>query len=295
MIYVLTAHFKTPKWIDIQRRYLDLHVHEPFKVIGSFERITDAYDDRFDRVIRSFGSHEGKLNLLAAEVAAEADPDDILMFLDGDAFPVADPMPAVHKALETTSLLAVRRDEQGDKQPHPCFCAVTVAEWLRLGGDWSPGYAWVDSSGNATTDVGGNLLAALERTGTSWTPLVRSNHRNFHPVWFAVYGDIVYHHGAGFRRPMARVDMESKPAPMQGIRTPVLGRWIARMSERREEAWEESTMRTNEMLGDKWYAALCENPKFYLELADPSQSRDNVRFEPLPAVSRRRYGRAAAL
>jgi len=33
--------------------------------------------------------HPGKLNLLAAEIAAGARPEDIVVFLDGDAFPIA--------------------------------------------------------------------------------------------------------------------------------------------------------------------------------------------------------------
>ena len=37
---------------------------------------------------------------MAAEVGATADPDDLLMFLDGDAFPIADVMPVVHRALD---------------------------------------------------------------------------------------------------------------------------------------------------------------------------------------------------
>jgi hypothetical protein len=57
------------------------------------------------------------------------------------------------------------------------------------------------------TDVGGNLLGALEERGVEWEPILRTNRRNLHPLWFGVYGDLVYHHGGGFRRrPISRVD-----------------------------------------------------------------------------------------
>jgi len=31
--------------------------------------------------------------------------------------------------------------------------------------------------------------------------------RNLHPVLFGVYDDVIYHHGAGFRRTLTRLDM----------------------------------------------------------------------------------------
>ena len=112
--------------------------------------------------------HAGKLNLMAAEIGAVGKPDDIILFLDGDAFPIADPMPAIHQALSESSLLAVRRAENsGDPQPHPCFCAIRVSEWQRLQGDWSPGMLWTNNAGKLVTDVGANLYGALLRTGSA--------------------------------------------------------------------------------------------------------------------------------
>ena len=109
--------------------------------------------------------------------------------------------------------MAVRHDENAiDTQPHPAFCAVRVRDWERLHGDWSPGFCWEAENGRLTTDVGGNLLRALERSGDSWTPLLRSNRVNLHPLWFGIYGDIVYHHGAGFRWAVGRVDLRDIPA-----------------------------------------------------------------------------------
>jgi hypothetical protein len=40
-------------------------------------------------------------------------------------------------------------------------------------------------------------------------PLLRSNTADLHPVWFAVYAEHIYHHGAGFRRRVSRVDVAS--------------------------------------------------------------------------------------
>jgi hypothetical protein len=39
--------------------------------------------------------------------------------------------------------------------------------------------------------------------------VLRTNRRNPHPLFFGVYGDVIYHHGAGFRLPISRVDLAS--------------------------------------------------------------------------------------
>jgi hypothetical protein len=57
--------------------------------------------------------------------------------------------------------------------------------------------------------VGANLMRTLELTKTPWVPLLRTNGAKLHPLLFAVYGDVVYHHGAGFReKALPRVDRE---------------------------------------------------------------------------------------
>jgi hypothetical protein len=200
MLNVATIHFGSPRWIEIQTRYLREHIPVPFKTWASLGRIDPSYGSYFDRVIPQRGRHSDKLNHLAIEIETEAAADDLLMFLDGDAFPIADPMPLIADALSRAPLLAVRRAENnGDKQPHPCFCVTTVGAWRQLRGDWSMGYLWETDDGGRVSDVGGNLLRRLELTQTPWVEVLRSNRRNVDPILFAVYGDVVYHHGAGFR------------------------------------------------------------------------------------------------
>ena len=205
MIHVITVHHKSAQWIDVQLSYLRRHLHEPYRVIGNLEGVEQGHDQKFDRVIPAIGRHSGKLNYMAAETVAQAAGDDILMFIDGDAFPIADPMPIVHSALADAALIAVQRTENsGDPQPHPSFCAIRAEDWIRLRGDWSMGYSWETELGEPVSDSGGNLLATLDRESEKWIPLLRSNRVNPHPLWFGVYGDIIYHHGAGFRIALAR-------------------------------------------------------------------------------------------
>ena len=66
-----------------------------------------------------------------------------------------------------------------------CRCA-TGNDFMEIGRTEVAG--WV-KNGEPVTDVGGNLLRALERTETPWTPLLRSNRVNPHPLWFGIYGE----------------------------------------------------------------------------------------------------------
>ena len=268
MIYVATVHVASARWIDIQLAFLGRNIVEPFKVYANLQNVPDGHAHKFDRVLSVLGEHPGKLNLLAGEIAADARPDDLIIFLDGDAFPIADPLPIVRRGLEVSALVAVRRDENvTDRQPHPSFCAVAVRDWERLHGDWSPGYSWETADGRRTTDVGGNLLRALERTGDRWTPLLRSNRVNLHPLWFGVYGGIVYHHGAGFRWAVGRVDLVNPPRlTTRAKHVPGLGRLLRRRNRARAPRFHARTAAVAERLSNDVYERIERDPEFYRDL-----------------------------
>jgi hypothetical protein len=199
LLYVATVHHKSPRWIDIQASHLRRHVSIQFQTWSSLEGIDASYATRFDRVLEQRGPLAGKLNHLAREISHVADEEDLIMFLDGDAFPIADPMPTVTSGLATAPLVAVRRAEGLEPRPHPCFCVTTVGTWRSLPGDWSSGWAWPQAGGRYESDFGANLLRTLELSQTPWVGLQRTNVTTSHPLLFAIYADCVYHHGAGFR------------------------------------------------------------------------------------------------
>jgi hypothetical protein len=209
MIHILTVHWMDPKWVVPQTDYFSRNVELPYRTWASLEGIDDqGSHERFDEVVDVKGLHADKLNQLAARVVEEASPDDLIVFIDGDAFPVRPIGNWMTELLSTSSLIAVRRDEnRGERQPHPCFCATKVGFWKEIGGDWQEGGTWTSPGGTQVTDVGGNLYVKLEESGVEWTPLLRSNSKELHPLWFAIYAEHVYHHGAGFRRRVSRVDV----------------------------------------------------------------------------------------
>lgn len=270
MIYVATVHYKSDKWIDLQLDYLRRHLREPYRVVSCLEDIAEEQEQKFYKVVPAIGAHAGKLNLLAAEILAEAEPDDLLMFLDGDAFPVADPMPIVRRSLETSVLVAVRRDENGgDPQPHPCFCVIRVRDWRRLGGDWSAGHYWLNDMDWRTTDVGGNLLATLQRESEQWTPLLRSNTTDLFPVSFAVYGSIVYHHGSGFRRADIRSVIMSQPQRAKTMeKVPILGYPVKKLTNHRIKSWKKMQIERNRRISDDLFSRISVDPNFSRALDD---------------------------
>jgi hypothetical protein len=250
MIYIATVHYQSPRWIDIQASYLRRHMSVPYQTWGSIEGIDSSYASRLDRVFEQRGPHAGKLNHLALEICHVAADEDLIMFLDGDAFPVADPMPVISEALESAPLLAVRRAENLDEpQPHPSFCVTTVATWRSLPGDWSVGPVFPAVRGRRVSDVGANLLRTLELSDVPWVPLLRTNGSRLHPLYFGVYGEVVYHHGAGFRDGgLSRVDshLMRTRALEQSAHNPARRLLSALLDRIRGRSWNSTLARNRE-------------------------------------------------
>jgi hypothetical protein len=212
MINVCTVHWLSAEWIEPQVAYLRRHLQVPFRLYGVLNGLEEADAAPFHYAADLEGTHSEKLNALAQIASSESSPDDPLVFLDGDAFPIKDLTAWVPDVLSKFPLIAVQRTEcLGDPQPHPSFCLTTVGFWNEIQGDWRPGHTWINTIGDRVTDVGGNLLLQLEDRGIEWLPLRRTNTNDLHPIWYGIYGHRVYHHGAGFRQRLSRVDISEGP------------------------------------------------------------------------------------
>ena len=290
MIHVATVHWRDDRWIEPQLRYLERHVRQAYRVYADLEGIdAEAQRRRFHHVqdlaaTRSFEnpilSHTEKLNSLAETISLEAAAKDVLVFLDGDAFPIAPVDGFLEDALARHPLAAVRRDENlGDPQPHPSFCATTVGFWNEIGGDWNLGYTWRNNAGKEVTDAGGNLLGILRERRAEWLPLLRTNRRGIHPMWFSVYGDIAYHHGAGFRGGICRRDREEigrvpepPPDPPPGASRRARLAWRVRalkwywLDKRPVVKRESAALRRNRELSNRVYDELMRDESFWLSV-----------------------------
>ena len=282
MFHVLTVHWQDARWIEPQLRALERNLDE-YRVYASINGIDPSYHARFHFAEDLEGTHPNKLNRLAEIASETADDDDLLLFLDGDAFPIAHVGVDVLGAMP---LAAVRRDENmGQSQPHPCFCVTSVGFWRDIGGDWNRGYTWTASDGEELTDVGGNLLGILRERNIEWRPLVRSNRVNLDPLWFGVYDDLVYHHGAGFRPPVSFLQTQAGVASVREAVSaarlpesmPLLGRAERslryRIARRQAARALESTTAEHAQISEEVFSWIREDPEFYRRFIEPDYRR----------------------
>lgn len=212
MIHIATVHWKTDKWIDIQIRYLEKYIKEEFRLYAFLNGI----DQKYNKLFYYFNNediqeHYIKLNFLGEiiKLSSTNKNEDLIFFLDGDAFPIGDIVTFVKEKISSHKLIAIQRIENcGDVQPHPAFCASTVGFWADKNGTWRRGFEWTNHKGTPVSDVGGKLLRILKDNNINWYPMLRSGQLTSHPLWFGIYSNLIYHHGAGFRTPVSRYDKD---------------------------------------------------------------------------------------
>ena len=209
MIHIATVHWQTNAWIEIQVTYLKKHLAQPFRLYGFWNNVESEFEKEFYYVSKeNIESHAIKLNLLADFICQNSDKEDIIVFLDGDAFPISSLDNYLNIKLNEYPLIAILiKIELGDQQPHPSFCATTIGFWKEIKGDWKMGNLWKDNRKERVTDVGGNLLFILRQNNIEWFPMLRTRSLSTHPVFYGVYDRVVYHHGAGFRKGNERSDL----------------------------------------------------------------------------------------
>jgi hypothetical protein len=263
MIHIATVHWNTAEWIAPQLKFLGQHLQSEFRVYAWLNNIPDAPRDLFHfSCVEPVRSHAMKLNILADVIqSSAASPDDILIFLDGDAFPIADLEAMVREKVAAHKLVAVQRlENNGDSQPHPCFCATTVGFWNSIQGDWNDGYEWKNSDGETVTDVGGNMLKKLLDRGIDWAPLLRSNKVNLHPLYFGIYGGVIYHHGAGFRKSMCRLD---RTQIVLSSRDKILSKIVPFYRKMARMRATRKIVAKNHAISEEVIARILKDPQFY--------------------------------
>jgi hypothetical protein len=128
------------------------------------------------------------------------DDFDCVITLDTDAFPVRDGwIDELRRNLKTTSLTGIWRDEMAARLApfvHPSCLGIDRERLLRMDHPFSF---------TGVQDVGQRITNEVLDAGERIMPLVRTNARNAHFLMGGIYGDLVYHHGAGSRRPVFRL------------------------------------------------------------------------------------------
>ena len=273
MLHVCTVHWHDERWLAPQLQYLRQHLPADHRIYASLNGIDARWEREFAYAEDMPGPHHVKLNALADIARRDSQPDDLLLFIDSDAFPIA---PVDASLLGDTPLAAVRRDENmGEQQPHPCFCLTTMGFWYEIEGDWAQGYQWQASNGEMVTDGGGNLLGTLREQNIEWRPLLRSNTFDLDPLWFAVYGDVVYHHGAGSRPPVSFLSgLDGRKAMRTATERAVTPSWVPllgraerslryRSAKRGYERTIAAYAARSQQLSDEVFADLAADSEFY--------------------------------
>jgi len=162
------------------------------------------YEPKFIYNGVDFPNHWIKLDFLFCKcLEAGASQDDIVVFLDGDAFPLGTSFcDRMSRILETKKFCFIK--ERTENKPHCGFFACKVSDWS--GKSWCPGpFDCTRIDGKTVIrkeiDIGGPLSYLLN-TNTSCIldrcpPYL---HRSLLQTYGNDDGPIAYHHCAGFRR-----------------------------------------------------------------------------------------------
>jgi hypothetical protein len=150
--------------------------------------------------------HPSALDYLAKSVPADF---DYIVTLDNDSFPVRDDWldVLVSECERGAALAGVYRDEMApDVDPflHVSGLCVTRDDLRALNVSFGRDIKYIGDeykqSHDHNQDVGQKITYEFIRLGRSIAPLHRSNELNYHFVMGGIYGDVIYHHGAGGRR-----------------------------------------------------------------------------------------------
>lgn len=157
--------------------------------------------------------HGRALDRLLREVPDET---EYVVTLDTDSFPIRDGWldNLIGRLDGGASIAGVWRDEMAPKitpYVHPSCLAARRKTLLELE---------VDFARKSGQDVGQNITEAVVSAGGRVSRLRRSNARNPHFLMAGIYGDLVYHHGAGSRRAdfWTSSDMKADEAAREALR-----------------------------------------------------------------------------
>ena len=124
-----------------------------------------------------------------------------VVMLDSDAFPVGAGWfeRYVDRLTPERPMVAVQRLENGDIHSDRSFMVFSADTARRYDFNFAPG----------RHDAGGQISESLEERGLGWLALTRSNAWNPHPLIAGIYDGFIYHHAAGSRRPLFRMNREA--------------------------------------------------------------------------------------
>ena len=103
MIHVVTVHYMDDRWIGPQLRFLNRFLPAERTITGCLNGIDPRWAPCFDHSVDLEGEARRQARHALAKIVTDrgAAADDLLLFIDGDAFPIA---PVTPELLATTPL-----------------------------------------------------------------------------------------------------------------------------------------------------------------------------------------------
>lgn len=217
MIHIIVVHFKTSEWIDLQLKQIKKHFSnykiwtycDGFNILPHQNKFHFCQNSITESNKLGYIDHILKLNSLTDIVLKDLDTNnnDLLIWLDSDAFPINNANDYISKKMLKYPFIAVNRPENdGDVIPHPSFTCTSVSFWKKYKLTWDgiPG----ESGGlnkKGLHDPGGKLYQDLLENDIEWYRMRRTKSLTKHEVFFTIYDDFIYHHGAGSRGPRNKI------------------------------------------------------------------------------------------
>ena len=171
--------------------------------------------------------HGLRYDFLVREVKKESAPEDILIFLDSDAWPVRKTFSKDLKAILRNFKFCFVKDAV-ENIPHACFFATTVKEWGRINGNWDvgpilckvskiegPRLRGKEEAGSPVIgkrvelhEMGASLSKLLKGKEAKFSCPLSAVSQPFNEDYYCVWGEnekvpLVYHHGGGSRGDVA--------------------------------------------------------------------------------------------
>ena len=208
MINIITTIFGRDDWLEIQAQHLQKYTKEPYTVHcfldgnlnKSAEDIDNLYNHypcyQFYRVMG--GEHYTQVNECVRVISPQLTNEDIILFLDCDAFPCdKNWQKTVRENLSTHDITAVvmrenyHMDDSYNDIPHLCFFATTKQIWEENSLEWGLERKYQNPQRG--------MLDRINAANLTIKEFNRTNEFDAHRVCFGIYGDIVYHHACGIR------------------------------------------------------------------------------------------------
>ena len=194
-------------WPELQMRQLRRHTPPGFTMVAVGNRIMPEHEVFLGscREVEIHCTHDPAMPLFKEIwryrnwlVEQTHERFRYLITLDSDAFPITDGW--LDRYLEGLSerepVAAVQRLENGDTHSDRSFMAFSSRAWRQHRFDFA----------NGPKDAGCRISAYLDSRGLSWRRLTRSNAWNPHSLTAGLYDSAIYHHAAGGRLPLYRIN-----------------------------------------------------------------------------------------